>query len=91
MVCCNFIHRATEYAEAGANGLFVPGLRDPEFIKKLCELSPIPVNIMVLPEMPPHIELAKAEVARISYGGQPYSRMTKALKESAQKAFSDIS
>ncbi len=85
------IRRAAAYAQAGANGFFSPGLRDTEFIKKLVEFSPIPINIMVLPDTPPPRELAKLGVSRISYGPEPYRRMTEALKESARKAFSDIS
>lgn len=85
------IRRAAAYAQAGASGLFAPGLRDIEFIKKLCELSPIPLNIMVLPDTPPPGELAKLGVARISYGPGPYNQMTEALKEAGRKAFSDLS
>ncbi len=85
------IRRAGAYARAGANGFFSPGLRDTEFIQKLCEFSPIPINIMVLPDTPPPRELAKLGVSRISYGPEPYRRMTEALKESARKAFSDVS
>lgn len=79
--------RAAAYARAGASGLFAPGLRDPNLIEKLCELSPIPVNIMVLPDTPPSTTLAELGVARISYGAQPYLEMSAALKEAAQKAF----
>src|SRR5688572_20881992 len=85
------VRRAAAYARAGASGLFAPGLRDTELIQKLCELSPIPVNIMVLPDTPPPRELAKLGVARISYGPEPYRRMTKALTEAGRKAFSDLS
>lgn len=85
------IRRAAAYAQAGASGLFAPGLRDIEFIKKLCEVSPIAVNIMVLPDTPPPGELAKLGVARISYGPGPYHQLTEALKEAGLKAFSDLS
>lgn len=85
------IRRAAAYARAGASGLFAPGLRDAAFIKQLCALSPLPVNIMVLPDTPPPGELAKLGVARISYGPGPYRRMTEALKEAGRKAFSDLS
>ena len=85
------IRRAAAYARAGASGLFAPGLRDPEFIKKLCEHTPIPVNIMVLPDTPPPRELAKLGVARISYGPGPYHQVTEAQKEAGRKAFSDLS
>ncbi len=83
------IRRAAAYAQAGASGLFAPGLRDPAFIEKLCQLSPLPVNIMVLPDTPPPAALAKLGVARISYGGTPYHQMTKALTDAGRKAFAD--
>jgi 2-methylisocitrate lyase-like PEP mutase family enzyme len=83
------VRRAVAYARSGASGFFAPGLRSPEFIQKLCELSPIPVNIMVLPDTPPTAELARLGAARISYGPGPYRRMTKALEEAARKAFSE--
>jgi 2-methylisocitrate lyase-like PEP mutase family enzyme len=85
------LRRAAAYASAGASGLFAPGLRDTEFIKQLCELSPLPVNIMVLPDTPPTVELAKLGVARISYGPKPYRQMMEALKETGRKAFSELS
>ena len=85
------LRRAAEYARAGASGFFSPGLRDTQFIQKLCELTPIPINIMVLPDTPPPRTLAKLGGSRISYGPEPYHRMTEALRESARKAFSDVS
>jgi len=83
--------RAVAYAEAGASGLFAPGLRDNELISKLCELSPIPVNIMVLPDTPPSTILAQLGVARISYGAGPYYQMSEALKAAGRQAFSVLS
>jgi 2-methylisocitrate lyase-like PEP mutase family enzyme len=85
------VTRGTAYEKAGANGLFVPGLRDPELIKKLCELSAIPVNIMVLPDTPPLENLAKLSVSRISYGAASYGQMSEVLKEAARAAFSELS
>ena len=84
------VQRATAYADAGASGLFAPGLRDTNFIKQLCERSRIPVNILVLPDTPPVKVLAQQGVARISYGAGPYRQMTEALKEAGRKAFSDL-
>ena len=83
------LRRAAAYAEAGANGLFAPGLRDPELIEKLCERSPLPVNILVLPDTPPTKTMAQLGVARISYGAAPYRQMSQLLLEAAQKAFAD--
>jgi 2-methylisocitrate lyase-like PEP mutase family enzyme len=85
------LQRANAYAQAGASGLFAPGLRDSEFIEKLCELSRIPVNIMVLPDTPSIAELARLGVARISYGAGPYRQMREALQEAGRKAFASLS
>ena len=84
------IRRAHAYAESGANGFFVPGLRNVSYIEQLCKLSPIPVNIMILPEMPSIIKLAALGVARISYGPGPYCLVMDALKEAGRKVFSSI-
>jgi len=80
------LRRANAYAEAGASGLFAPGLRDPELIEKLCERSPLAVNILVLPDTPPAKTMAQLGVARISHGAAPYRQMTAAFTEAAQKA-----
>jgi 2-methylisocitrate lyase-like PEP mutase family enzyme len=60
--------RATAYAEAGADGLFVPGLVDLPTIAKLTAASPLPVNVMAGPGAPPVAELAAAGVRRVSVG-----------------------
>jgi 2-methylisocitrate lyase-like PEP mutase family enzyme len=80
------ICRAAAYAESGASGFFVPGLRNVNYIEKLCVLSPIPINIMILPDMPSSKQLAKLGVARISYGPSPYNLVMSTLKEAGSKA-----
>jgi 2-methylisocitrate lyase-like PEP mutase family enzyme len=45
--------RGRAYAEAGANGLFVPGLGDERLIERLCRQAPLPVNIMAWHNTPP--------------------------------------
>jgi 2-methylisocitrate lyase-like PEP mutase family enzyme len=81
------LERAAAYAEAGASGLFAPGLRDPELIEKLCDRTELPVNILVLPDTPPTKAMAQLGVARISYGAAPYRQMAQALTEAARIAF----
>ncbi|HET6977154.1 MAG TPA: isocitrate lyase/phosphoenolpyruvate mutase family protein [Pyrinomonadaceae bacterium] len=83
------LERANAYAKAGASGLFAPGLRDPNLIKQLCEGSPLPVNIMVLPDTPTTPIMSALGVARISYGASPYRQMMAALKEAGQKALAN--
>lgn len=63
--------RAAEYADAGADGLFVPGLTDPHLVRTLVKGSSLPVNVMVDPEVPLD-PLAAAGVARISFGASSY-------------------
>jgi 2-methylisocitrate lyase-like PEP mutase family enzyme len=82
------IRRACAYAESGASGFFAPGISDAEQIEKLCERSPLPVNIMVLPYTPTSKQLAQLGVARISYGPGPYREVISVLKENGRKAFS---
>ena len=83
------IQRAIAYAESGANGFFVPGLNEIKNIEKLCRLSPIPINIMVLSEHPTAKKLAELGVARISYGPRPYCLDINALKEAGCLALSN--
>lgn len=82
------VSRAVAYAEAGANGFFAPGLANADFIRELCNRSPLPVNIMMLPYAPTPKELAELGVARVSYGAGPYRQAMKALREAGQAAFS---
>jgi len=82
------IRRATAYAEVGASGFFAPGLKNAEYIERLCEASPLPVNIMVMPAIPSSKQLAALGVARISYGPGPYRLITEALKDAGRKALS---
>ena len=81
------LRRADAYAEAGASGLFAPGLRDPDLIRKLCDRSSLPVNILALPDTPPAQTMAELGVARISHGAAPYRQMAAALKAAAEKVF----
>lgn len=81
------LHRAVIYAEAGASGLFVPGLVDDKLIGKVCARSPMPVNVMYLPVLPGKPRLAELGVARISYGPQPYRAAMEFLEKSAREAF----
>lgn len=77
------ILRASAYASSGADGFFVPGLQDKDLIERLCNSSPIPVNIMVSNNDMTIEELTELGVARISYGPIPYLNMLSDLKDGA--------
>ena len=80
------LERARAYAEAGANGLFAPGLADITLIGRLAERSPVPLNIMVGDGTPPLRKLAEHGVARVSHGPRPCLLAMKALEEAARAA-----
>jgi 2-methylisocitrate lyase-like PEP mutase family enzyme len=79
------LERAEAYADAGADGLFVPGLSDLALITELTKASPLPVNIMAS-QGANLSALAKRGVARISFGADPYVVTISALQEAARKA-----
>jgi 2-methylisocitrate lyase-like PEP mutase family enzyme len=81
------LERARAYAAAGADGLFVPGLRDAELIRELCEASPLPVNIMLDDTTTSAAKLAALNVARLSYGPSPYLLAMQALAGHAREMF----
>ncbi|HEY3858011.1 MAG TPA: isocitrate lyase/phosphoenolpyruvate mutase family protein [Gammaproteobacteria bacterium] len=81
------LRRARAYAEAGASGLFAPGLVDKELITRLAAASPLPVNVMVSKGTPSLTELGEAGVARVSHGPGPYMAAMRAVTEAAQAAF----
>jgi 2-methylisocitrate lyase-like PEP mutase family enzyme len=80
--------RASSYAESGASGFFAPGLMDSKLVGKLCELSPLPVNMMMFSGVPSSKQLAELGVARISYGPIPYRLAMEALKQAGRMALS---
>ncbi len=82
------LERGRAYADAGADGLFVPGVVSERLIGLLVEGSPLPVNIMAGAATPPAARLAELGVARISHGPGPYRQAMRALEEAARAVFS---
>ncbi len=80
------VERARIYAEAGADGIFAPGLSDITLIARFAETSPLPLNIMVGDTTPPLCVLAEHGVARVSHGPGPYLLVMKTLEEAARAA-----
>jgi 2-methylisocitrate lyase-like PEP mutase family enzyme len=62
------VARALEYVDAGADGVFVPGVSDEAVIAELVERIPAPLNVMAGPGAPPVAALAKLGVRRVSVG-----------------------
>lgn len=81
------LERARAYADAGADGLFVPGLADAALIERLAKASPLPLNIMVGSATPPLDVLARCGVARVSHGPGPYAQAMQALQAQAHAIY----
>ncbi|MGW3467102.1 isocitrate lyase/PEP mutase family protein [Saccharopolyspora sp. NPDC000995] len=62
------IARAAAYAEAGADGIFVPGTTDVAVLSELATNIQRPLNVLAGPGAPTVAELAEAGAARISLG-----------------------
>jgi len=63
------IQRAGRYRAAGCDGLFVPGLVDEPAIKAIvAAIAPLPLNLMLMPGLPPIEALQSLGVRRVSAG-----------------------
>ncbi len=63
--------RAATYADAGADGIFVPGLTDPDDIRSITAGTALPVNVLPHPSLTV-AELGELGVGRVSSGSLPY-------------------
>jgi 2-methylisocitrate lyase-like PEP mutase family enzyme len=63
--------RARAYVDAGADGIFVPGVRDEREIAELVEALPVPLNVLLVPGLSA-LRLAELGVARVSTGSLLY-------------------
>jgi 2-methylisocitrate lyase-like PEP mutase family enzyme len=79
------LRRAAIYESAGADGLFVPGLLDPETLQVVTAATLLPINVMVGAMAPPVDQLVAAGVRRISQGGEPFLAMAGALKLATER------
>ena len=82
--------RAKAYAEAGASGLFVPGLVELHAIAELCNDIDLPLNVMTMTGLPGVRALANVGVARISHGPGAYLGAMEAVRVAAQDALAPI-
>lgn len=73
--------RLDAYQQAGADGVFVPGLTDPEQIAALVERVDVPLNILYSPTGPTVAQLGDLGVRRVSLGSLLYRRALGAAVE----------
>jgi 2-methylisocitrate lyase-like PEP mutase family enzyme len=79
------LRRTAAYRDAGADCVFVPGVRDAETITKLVRDLQCPLNILGGPGSLPITELEKLGVARVSLGSAPMRATLGLLQRMAQE------
>ncbi|MFD8489573.1 isocitrate lyase/phosphoenolpyruvate mutase family protein, partial [Streptomyces sp. NPDC059712] len=77
------LRRLEAYREAGADGVFVPGLTDPARIASLTARFDVPLNVLYTPAGPDLAHLADLGVGRVSLGSLLYRRALGAALEAA--------
>jgi 2-methylisocitrate lyase-like PEP mutase family enzyme len=84
----NTLERGKAYMSAGADCIFVPGLRNPDHIRQVVDHWKSPVNILAGPDVPSIPELTKLGVKRVSYGSGPHRAAMGLLRRMATEASS---
>ncbi|MGC9380649.1 isocitrate lyase/PEP mutase family protein [Streptomyces sp. MH13] len=77
------VRRLEAYREAGAHGVFVPGLTDPGRIAALAAHFDVPLNVLYSPTGPSLPHLADLGVSRVSLGSLLYRRALGAALQAA--------
>jgi 2-methylisocitrate lyase-like PEP mutase family enzyme len=83
------IARARRYGEAGCDGIFVPLLADPDAIRAVAAAIALPLNVMVVPHLPPVAELAALGVRRVSAGSAIAQAAYGCARRAAQRLLGD--
>lgn len=65
------LRRAVAFRDAGADCIFLPGVKEPELISRFVKDLKFPINILAGPGFPAIAELQRLGVARVSLGSKP--------------------
>ncbi|MEM7054513.1 MAG: isocitrate lyase/phosphoenolpyruvate mutase family protein [Pseudomonadota bacterium] len=66
------IERESAYAEAGADGFFIPGLTQIPLIQQMVDAASLPINVMMKGDWASLSDIQAIRVSRVSYGPGPY-------------------
>jgi len=80
------LKRIKYYQDAGADGIFVPFLKKEGDIRRIVASTPLPVNVLSMPDLPDFKTLGSLGVKRISMGGSLFAQ----LNRSYEKALSEV-
>ena len=78
------IERATAFAAAGADGIFIPFIRDMETVATLKSEIKLPLNILLTDTLNIN-KLKELKVNRVSTGSRPMMAMLKSFREMVSK------
>ncbi|MBB5786460.1 2-methylisocitrate lyase-like PEP mutase family enzyme [Jiangella mangrovi] len=81
------VARARAYLQAGASGIFVPGVVDVPTVTRLAAAIDGPLNVLAGPSAPPVAEFAAAGVARISLGSSVAAAAYAVAQRAAKELF----
>lgn len=79
------VRRLRAFRDAGADCVFLPGIRDTDTIRRLVADLRCPVNILAGPGFPPVPELQMLGVARVSLGSAPMRATLGLLRRMAEE------
>ena len=79
------LERLDAFADAGADGVFVPGVMDAVTIGKLSIATRRPLNVLAGPKTPDRTVLQALRVRRVSVGSGPMRRTLGVLREIAHE------
>ena len=66
------LRRVAAYADAGADGVFVPGVNSARDMERVVATAPVPVNALISADGPTLGQLSRIGVARVSCGSLLY-------------------
>ena len=79
------LRRAVAFRDAGADCIFLPGVKEPELISRFVKDLKFPINILAGPGFPAIAELQRLGVARVSLGSKPMLAGLGVLRRLAQE------
>jgi len=83
------IARGKRYAAAGADGFFVPFLRDTDAMRAIADAVALPLNVLAVRDLPGVSRLKAAGVRRLSTGAGPGRAAYGAAMRAAQLLFAE--
>lgn len=78
------VERGKRYADAGADGFFVPFAKDDDLIGRIADAVSLPLNIMLVPGLSNAARLQALGVRRLSAGGSPFAATYAPLVETVK-------